>query len=86
MTFRFIHPFPDGRVFNRVVRGNDLRAAFKTFVSKHWIPELTGAIGVWQGGTLVARILVRPDGENGEPVPYIREIDPPPPPSLACGD
>ncbi len=85
--FRFIHPYPDGRVFNRVVGGKDLPTAFKTFVSDHWIPELTGAIGVWQGETLVARILVRLDGEGGKPVPYMREIDPPPQQhSLACGD
>ena len=60
-----------------------LPRAHKGFVGK---AELTGAIGVWQGETLVARVLVRPDGKNGEPVPYIREIDPPPPPSPACGD
>jgi hypothetical protein len=86
MPFRFIHPYTDGRVFNRVGGGKDLRTAFKTFVSDHWIPKLTGAIGVWQEETLVARVLVRHGGKSGKPVPYMREIDPPPPPSLACGD
>ena len=86
MPFRFIHPYPDGRIFNRAVGGNDLRAAFNTFFHDHWIPELTGAIGIWQGETLVARVLVGRDNETGEPVPYLREIDPPRQQSLACGD
>jgi hypothetical protein len=34
----------------------------------------------------VARVLVARDNETGEPVPYLREIDPPRQQSLACGD
>ena len=88
--YRFIHPYPDGRVFNRVVGGKDLQAAFETFAREHWLPELTSAIGVWHNAALVARVLPAWDNETGEPVPYLKEIDPPPRPdppcSLACGD
>jgi hypothetical protein len=54
-------------------------------VREHWLPELTATIGVWHDAALVARVLVARNNESGEPVPYLREIDPPPR-SLACGD
>jgi hypothetical protein len=88
MQYRFLHPYPDGRVFNRVVGGADLQTAFNTFAREHLLPELTATIGVWEGTALVARVLVGRNNETGEPVPYLREIDPPPRQtcSLACGD
>ena len=57
-----------------------------TFAREHWMPELTGAIGVWLNAALVARVLVAWNSETGDPVPYLREIDPPRQQSLACGD
>jgi hypothetical protein len=86
--FRFLHPYPDGRVFNRVVVGSDLQAAFETFVRDHWLPELTGAIGVWHNAALVARVLLAWNSETGDSVPYLIEIDPPPSHAnrFACDD
>ena len=54
----------------------DVYEAFDTFAREHWLPVLAATIGVWQGGTLVARVLVGRNNESGEPVPYLREIDP----------
>jgi hypothetical protein len=54
----------------------DVYETFDTFAREHWLPELAATFGVWQGGTLVARMLVGRNNESGESVPYLREIDP----------
>jgi hypothetical protein len=75
--FRFLHPYKHGRVFNRVVGGKVLQAAFETLVRDHRLLEPTGAIGVWRGTALVARVPLAMANETGDPVPYLKEFDPP---------
>ena len=85
--YRFVYAFPDGRVYNRAVGGKDLQESFETFVRVHWQPnDPPGTLAVFQNHAVVARVLVGRDNESGDPVPYLKEIDPPRQHSLACGD
>jgi hypothetical protein len=71
--WHFMFPFSDGTASHLILGGNDLAQAYDEFKRYFWNPCTPGAIGVWQNGALVARILPGLDQETGENVPLLQE-------------